>query len=567
MPEDDQDTVVNSKDTVKDTVKDTDKVVSPTNAADPKPGDVIDGRYEIESVLGKGGMGTVFKAKHLHMRRPDALKILNKKLITDKHAIARFQREGRAVCALEHPNIVKIRSYGILPDKTPYMVMEYLEGKSLAKLLNDRECLPKDEALPIFCQMLDALSHAHENGVIHRDLKPDNVMLVGPEKHVKLVDFGIAKVLPMPESRKEMEKLTQTGNIFGTLLYMSPEQCMGKPLDARADLYSMGCLMYEVLDGKPPFEGEAPYVTMAKHLNEPPRESEYLKDDFGSVVLWALEKEPANRPQSARELKEALLRSLNPLSFAEKDTFKQKIAPKSRSKCAAISLTMLFIVLIAAITCTQVQRNSTRSSNSQSVRSGFQFADKRLNDYSKAVSKAEINYGPNSPEVAKRLEDMASYFHLDLGKYVEAEPLWRRSLQIKEKMLSVNPSAPNLLDVATTLQKLAQCYFDQRKFAEAVPLWKRSLSIREKILGSNDPLVATSLSALATANYDEGNYKEAEPLAKRAIAVFEKKFGPNDRRILPPLFVLAECYQKTGKYAQAEPLLNRARALQSGEPQ
>jgi tetratricopeptide (TPR) repeat protein len=315
--------------------------------------------------------------------------------------------------------------------------------------------------------------------------------------------------------------------------------------------------MYEALDGDPPFKGDSSYDVMDKHLHASPRASEYLADDyFGSVILGALEKDPANRPQSAREFKEALLT----LASTEKHVSNEPKQKSNANKWVTTIALVLFVVIAVALFYfrPQSQYHTTLQ---------IEIADKRLHEYEKALSKAEKDYGPASTEAAKRLDDIASYLHLDQRKYAEAEPLWKRSLEIRERMLNVNPSAVNLLNVATSLQELAQCYFEQGKHAESTPLWERSLSIREKILGREDPVVATSVSALATNYCKQGHYKEAEPLAKRALAIFEKRFGPNDRHVLAPLFVLAECCQKQGKHAEAERLLNRAQSNQRGDVQ
>jgi serine/threonine protein kinase len=269
------------------------------------PGLTIDGKYTIESFLGKGGMCSVYKATHLILKRPIALKMLHEKLLVDDKSVQRFQREALSASRLDHPSIVKVYGFGLI-DSVPYIAMEFLDGASLSQLLEiNGGRLPPPVALPIFCDILDGLAHAHERGVIHRDIKPSNIMLLGETSKAKIVDFGIAKVLP--ESGKEIQKLTNTGAIFGTLDYMSPEQCQGIALDARSDLYSFGCLMFEVLDGHPPFFGEEAYALLIKHVNEKPRESEYVSGDLGSAVQWCLEKDPAARPAQASVLKDALL--------------------------------------------------------------------------------------------------------------------------------------------------------------------------------------------------------------------------------------------------------------------
>jgi serine/threonine protein kinase len=265
-------------------------------------GQVIDERYEIIEYLGAGGMCTVYMARQLQLDKTIALKILHPRLLSDDKAIQRFQREAVAVSLLNHPNIVSVLGFGVW-NSQPYMAAELIDGISLAELLQRQGHLEKQRALTIFNQILDALNHAHERGIIHRDLKPSNVMLADND-FVKLVDFGIAKVLP--ESGKEMQKLTQTDAIFGTLLYMSPEQCLGYPVDARADIYAMGCLMYEVLTGVPPLQAETAFALVHKQLTEQPADAELLDRELAPVIMQCLEKDPNKRPQSAASLKDLL---------------------------------------------------------------------------------------------------------------------------------------------------------------------------------------------------------------------------------------------------------------------
>lgn len=269
-------------------------------------GCLIDERFLIESCLGKGGMGTVYKARHRQLEKTVALKMLNQNLFEDSDALQRFQRETMAVSSLHHPNIVEVYGSGLFNDR-PYMVLEYLDGTSLASLLEQLpgHRLPVEKATPIFLQICDGLAHAHGKGIIHRDIKPSNVMLSGPDNHVHLVDFGLAKMLP--DSGKDLQKITQTGEILGSAAYMSPEQCLGLPLDERSDIYSLGCLMYEAITGDAPFAATTAYATIAQHVSKDPEVGELLRSPIGNVILSTLEKDRARRPQSAAELKQALL--------------------------------------------------------------------------------------------------------------------------------------------------------------------------------------------------------------------------------------------------------------------
>ncbi|HEY9789067.1 MAG TPA: serine/threonine-protein kinase [Candidatus Obscuribacterales bacterium] len=263
---------------------------------------IIDDRYEVLEFAGSGGMCDVYMARHIQLNKTIALKLLQKRRLSDEKSMERFRREAVFISNLEHPNIVKVFGFGLW-ERQLYLAMEYVQGISLQQLLKTETRLSRTRALAIFDQILQALQHAHDRGIIHRDLKPSNVMLLEGDR-VKLVDFGIAKMLP--DGGKEIQKLTQTEDIFGTLLYMSPEQCLGRPVDARSDIYSMGCLMYETLTGGPPLNADTPFGLIHKQLTEPTPTSAWLDQSLTRPVMQCLEKDPQKRPQSAADLRELL---------------------------------------------------------------------------------------------------------------------------------------------------------------------------------------------------------------------------------------------------------------------
>jgi len=281
-----------------------------------QPGSIMAEKYEILEVLGTGGMGKVYKAKHTLMNRIVAIKTLLPQSVSNAVALKRFQQEAQAASALNHPNILTVYDFGITPDGLPYLVMDFLEGTTLGDAVLDVGPLPVRRSLPIFLQVCDGLAHAHENGVIHRDLKPTNIMLIeygGNPDFVKIVDFGIAKVVPKDDTEgSHSEQLTQTGEIFGSPLYMSPEQCQGKSLDARSDIYSLGCVMFRTLCGKPPFTGENRLDAMFKQIKEAaPRLCDMSPDltisnELEAIVLKCLAKEPDGRFASMSDLGVAL---------------------------------------------------------------------------------------------------------------------------------------------------------------------------------------------------------------------------------------------------------------------
>ena len=271
-------------------------------------GELVSDRYRILARLGAGGMGAVYVAEHTLMRKRVALKLLHPSMAQTPEAVARFRREAEAVASLEHPNITAATDFGQTPDGSFFLVLEYLDGQSLRKALQDGPMAPA-RALRIARQIALALDHAHAAGIVHRDLKPENVMLVRREDEpdfAKVLDFGVARIESTPE-RGAGQPLTRAGTVMGTPEYMAPEQALGERVTPRADLYSLGIVMYEMLTGRLPFEGDN-IALMSLHIVAPvppmaeraPGQS--VPANIEALVLRLLEKEPAARLSSATEL-------------------------------------------------------------------------------------------------------------------------------------------------------------------------------------------------------------------------------------------------------------------------
>lgn len=228
--------------------------------------EILGGRYRVLSLLGRGGMGVVYRVEQIFLGKELALKTIDQTAQSDI-AIRRFQAEARAVFAVNHPNIVAVHDFGLLDDQTPFLAMELVKGRTIGEIIQTRN-LSVDQILKVFIQVCHGLAHAHKCGVVHRDIKPNNIMVLdgmplGTEGSIKILDFGIAKLTQ--HEGGELQALTRTGEIFGSPIYMSPEQCTGGTVDYRSDIYSLGCVLFEALTGTPPFVGESALSTMMMH--------------------------------------------------------------------------------------------------------------------------------------------------------------------------------------------------------------------------------------------------------------------------------------------------------------
>jgi serine/threonine-protein kinase len=262
------------------------------------------GRYELAEVIGRGGMGTVYRAVDLVLGRSVAVKMLPGLLADqDPTSVARFEREARAAAALNHPAVVAVYDTGA--DETArFIVMELVSGRSLEAVLRDGGPLDPDRAAGIAARVADALAAAHAAGIVHRDIKPANVM-VAEDGSVKVLDFGIARAM-------DATTLTQTASVLGTAAYMAPEQAVGKPADERSDIYSLGCVLYALLAGHPPFTGDGAAAILNQHANIAPRSlragNSRVSPELNAVVMQMLSKSPEDRPQTAAEVRDRLTR-------------------------------------------------------------------------------------------------------------------------------------------------------------------------------------------------------------------------------------------------------------------
>jgi serine/threonine protein kinase len=411
--------------------------------------------YDVEGLLGEGGMALVYKVKDKLLQKDFAVKVLRTEFSSKPEVVKRFEQEAIACGALTHPNLVAVYDHAKTKGGLPYLVMDYVDGKDLAKIIKDEIYLEPSRAVDIFVQCAEALEHAHSKGIVHRDLKPSNVIITKSDRggdFAKIVDFGIAKVAPKNES--DLNTLTQTGEVFGSPLYMSPEQCLGNELDDRSDIYSFGCLMHESLSGKLPFSGQNPVKTIISHLNEQPRDlarrfpSLLIPAGLDRIVMRCLEKEPAERYQNMVQLRsdlELVRDGKEPVYAKPKAPLKKQGRKKWPTLLGAVTLGLIGMLV------------------------GVLNANHRTND-------------PIADPVAQAqdLDDLAlKYFNA--GQYDKVIPLLEFGLTTYKTRGLDNVWA------ADNTEHIGRCYARLGKLQEAEKYYKKALAIYDKDGINNKP--------------------------------------------------------------------------------
>lgn len=515
----------------------------------------IGGKYRVIQLLGKGGMGAVYKVHHLALDKTFAAKVLNKDVTTDFKTLQRFDQEAKSVGTLNHPNLIAVHDYGTSDDGTPYLIMDYLEGHSLDEELKENGPLAEKRTLKIFSLVCDALKHAHEKGIIHRDIKPSNIMLVKTEdgnESAKLVDFGIAK--------RELvdNKVTQTGEVFGTPLYMSPEQCLGKPCDSRSDVYSVGCVMYEALTGIAPFAADNAVQTIFNHLNEKPAPlrkaspNSKLSAAIEQLVAVCLEKDPNDRIGSAENIGRNL-RRIESGQSPRLDTKLVKVKKETAFRygnAIAQLLALLFLFIIGYF----VYLHYTNLTWAKFATEGVEEFEER--EYSKAAVTFE-----------KGLINARAAHAQDFDQ-----------IRFLEYLTTCYSKLHDYKKVYASAKPVAEFYAKQNKFKAADPYanttWKYAKSVnrekvleslnfaipvREKALGSNSPLLVEQLIGRSSIFRQTGESEKAIQDAERGIKLATENPAKVDLSSRFALYeILTDCLTKTGENKRALTVLNTA---------
>ncbi|MBS2008608.1 MAG: serine/threonine protein kinase [Cyanobacteria bacterium SZAS TMP-1] len=519
---------------------------------DPLLGQNFGEHYQILSVLGRGGMSVVYKAKHKLMDRIVAIKVLHGDV--DQTGTERFKHEAQTASALNHPNIVSVYEFGFI-DGHAFLVMDCLEGENLNEILQKDVRIPVERAINIFRQACLGLDHAHKKGVVHRDLKPGNLCIIqgeGGNEIVKIVDFGIAKL--MPETGKDQTRLTQTGEVFGSPLYMSPEQCLARPIDLRSDIYSLGCLMYECLTGSVPIEGDTAYETMTMHVHKAPESFAkkapdlHINPSIEAIVFRCLEKKPEDRYQSCGELMADL-----PTIKAESGSMKVKsiqhpTKQKQEIKFLRYGFWTLFVFCAAVFAYMSCDNGSELD---------------RGTVLEKTIWNAQTT-------LAQTLVDAEWY---EPGRKIleSAESTARSRFSNKARLLTVLNMQKHLYEkarlfedldltnkkIATVNNQILLKNFDLL-MAELERTAKPASSAQTSLNKITAPIKVEAIDHLAKSLVGAGMIQHAEQMILRAKEVYTSLLGPADTVVGDLDMRLADCYQRRQRLAAERPLLVEA---------
>lgn len=590
--------------------------------SDPLVGSILHEKYRIIDLIGSGGMGKVYLAEDRLLRRKVAMKLLSNQNL-EEAAVMRFQKEGCIAANLRHNHIIAVHELGVTQDGMPFMAFEYLHGKSLAELINAadpplQEQSPMDihRFVTLFKQITSAMEFAHNQGVIHRDLKPSNIMITRDSDGndiAKVVDFGIAKAML---EGVDQRTLTETGAIIGSLHYMSPEQCNGAATDRRSDIYSLGCVMYEVLTGRKPFDDKTPLNIMARQMYTPPNPMQLnqCKSEVAvkieAIVVKALAKNPDDRFQSMSEI----LTELDSIATIHEMTWLDKLASrvllsrarsattptevKKRRQIIAGVVTALSLACIAAGVYVHKefeQKDAERAAQEklhERVLSADEKCELHLNRARDLMNKGELNRSESEIAIAERESTNSTYPIRDQMKVLESrrdlaemrhdtkqlESICTTIRQLKLRTstrgsidennakiatltgrLSADPqSIPTRKALVSTMFDQGQLYIEHRQFTMARNLIRATLPQVEQLFGRKSSEWATACTTIARSYLLDGNIGEAEPLYTEALKVRSELQPPDRLEEARAYSNIADFYFAANRLADAEAAYSRA---------
>ncbi|GAB4329013.1 MAG: hypothetical protein Kow0074_25290 [Candidatus Zixiibacteriota bacterium] len=579
-------------------------------AAPSREGSAI-GPYRLVKEIGAGGMGTVYLAERAdgQFRQKVALKVIRRGMDTEQ-ILQRFAGERQILARLQHPNIARLFDGGMTDDGVPYFTMEYIDGEPIDQYC-DRRRLTIDERLRLFLTVCDAVDYAHRNLVVHRDLKPGN-MLVTDDGTLKLLDFGIAKVIGPIEDATQLKSITRTGARVMTPGYASPEQIRGDAVTTSTDVYSLGVVLYKLLTGLRPYamtgdnpleaeravlmtdpnrpstavialpeftgaddtEVSASRLAEARHTT-PERLRRRLSGDLDNICLMALRKEPDRRYASAGHLRDEIRRHLEGLPVeARPDTIGYRVSKFARRyRGAVVTSVAVLVMLIAVVTFYTIRLASERDyarasaeraeTASRFLRGIFEVPSmgtvggkltvRELLDNGAERIEKELD---GQPDLQAEMYAVLGDVSLGLGMYENALDMLARSIELKRELHN-DPDA----DLGKTMYLAAAAAYELREFGAAETLYNEALTIERMIEPTNDSAVAGILNDLGALWRHQGQYAKAESVYTEALTIRRRIFGDRHPDVAHTLNHLGRLKYNQGEYAEAEPLLREALAI------
>lgn len=497
MPDNVEDTIIKRVDDVdsQSLAGDPENFKVPSSKARELIGKTV-ARYEIVSLVGQGGMGVVYKAKHTLLKKTVAVKMLHAHLADNIESMSRFKQEAEAASRLEHPNVAAVHDFGVTEDGKPYIIMDFVSGQLLQDAFSQGQ-MSLARIIRIFTQVCDALDHAHKKGVVHRDLKPSNIILMQSEEDadfVKIVDFGIAKLL----SDEAGKTMTQTGEALGSPQYMSPEQCLGQKLDARSDIYAVGCLLYEAISGKTAVFGDSIFEIMYKQLHEMPVGLKVLRQDLGNIdqleaiVFKAMAKNAKERYHSMGQLKEAINlaaggeRSPWQICKDKLEVLRLKLLPQRKSLAYKGSVAAVILALTVATGGLMYKLYAPPDVPLASLPlplwAPFKQIERRpygseteIRSFltNSAIGSAKDAFGEYTPAHVQRLEEQKKQL-FSRGRYEEAMPVVQELIDsVDAKQMSADVKAGIM---APLYFHLGECFYAQKGFENASKAYHKTVN-------------------------------------------------------------------------------------------
>lgn len=500
--------------------------------SDPLVGSTICERYEVQELIGLGGWGRVYKCWDRSLKRVVAAKTLLEQYASFPDRVRRFQQEAEAASSLHHTNICPVYDFGLLPGGQPYLIMEFLDGRTLSEVIRGEFPLAESRVVAFAQQILDALKTAHSAGIVHRDLKPSNIIVTttAGDEVVKIVDFGLAKLVDARAEDGSM--LTTTGETLGTPMYMSPEQCEGRKVDQRSDIYSVGCIVYEMLAGKPAFAGDTMFNIMYRQLSENPPSFASTKinvsQQLEALIFKALEKSPEKRWQSAFEMRARL----DSIDLKAKRSAITTLASTARKNAKPLAATLAVLactvtgLLVFSSTLQSPKQPATsilggsfgkqpstaliqeiEQFNQQMNRGDFLSAQK---SGALVVAHSKQELGPNHPLTAEGIRRMGVVMK-ELGQHDNAIALLEESLRSAET--SLRPQ-----DLIIPITDLGKYCFEQHQYAKAEFYLHRALTLRRSLPGAEqDPVTVAASHWRAISLQKQGKTEEAKEAYKQLV--------------------------------------------------